>query len=42
VGTVVLLFFFLATGRKLSRWEGVVLILVYVAYVLWVWFGNGL
>ena len=38
VGTVVLLFFFLATGRKLSRWEGVVLILVYVAYVLWVWF----
>jgi len=40
VGTVVLLFVFLATGRKLSRWEGVVLILVYVAYVLWVWFAN--
>lgn len=40
VGTVVLLFVFLATGHKLSRGEGVVLILVYIAYVLWVWFVN--
>lgn len=38
VGTVALLFVFLATGKKLSRWEGVILILVYVAYVFWVWF----
>lgn len=40
IGTVVLLFVFLATGRKLSRPEGVILILVYVLYVLWVWFAN--
>jgi K+-dependent Na+/Ca+ exchanger-like protein len=40
VGTVVLLFVFLTTQRKLSRWEGVILILVYAAYVLWVWLAN--
>lgn len=40
LGTVVLLFTFLTTGRKLSRAEGIILILVYVLYVLWVWFGN--
>ncbi len=40
VGTVVLLFVFLTTKRKLSRWEGMILILVYAAYVLWVWLAN--
>jgi K+-dependent Na+/Ca+ exchanger-like protein len=40
VGTVVLLFIFLTTGHKLSRAEGIILILAYVIYVLWVWFGN--
>jgi Ca2+/Na+ antiporter len=40
LGTVALLFLFLATGQKLSRGEGIVLILVYVAYVVWVWFAN--
>lgn len=40
IGTVVLLFVFLATERKLSRPEGVILILVYILYVLWVWFAN--
>jgi K+-dependent Na+/Ca+ exchanger-like protein len=40
VGTVVLLFIFLTTGHKLSRVEGIILILAYVIYVLWVWFGN--
>jgi K+-dependent Na+/Ca+ exchanger-like protein len=40
VGTVVLLFVFLATHHKLSRTEGIILILVYVLYVLWVWFSN--
>ena len=40
LGTVVLLFTFLTTGRKLSRAEGIILILAYVLYVLWVWFGN--
>ena len=40
VGTLVLLFVFLTTGRKLSRVEGAILILAYVLYVLWVWFGN--
>lgn len=40
VGTVVLLFIFLTTGHKLSRVEGSILILTYVLYVFWVWFGN--
>jgi K+-dependent Na+/Ca+ exchanger-like protein len=40
VGTVVLLFIFLTTGHKLSRVEGIILILAYILYVLWVWFGN--
>lgn len=40
LGTVILLFVFLTTGRKLNRIEGVLLILVYVAYVLWVWLGS--
>jgi K+-dependent Na+/Ca+ exchanger-like protein len=40
VGTVVLLFIFLTTHHKLTRWEGVILILVYAAYVLWVWLAN--
>ena len=37
VGTVVLLFVFLTTNRKLSRWEGWILIATYVAYVVWAW-----
>ncbi len=37
LGTVVLLFVFLTTNRKLSRWEGWILIGAYVVYVLWVW-----
>lgn len=35
VGTVLLLVFLLFTGRRLSRKEGGVLILAYVAYVAW-------
>ena len=37
LGTVVLLFVFLTTNRKLSRWEGWILIGAYAVYVLWVW-----
>ena len=40
LGTVVLLFVFLTTGHRLSRLEGAILIAVYVAYALWVWFAN--
>ena len=40
LGTVVLLFVFLSTGRKLSRVEGAILILAYALYVLWVWFAS--
>lgn len=39
LGTVVLLFVFLSTGRVLSRREGGVLVLIYVGYVLWAWLG---
>lgn len=39
LGTVILLFIFLTTGRRLSRAEGIVLVLVYLSYVIWVWFG---
>jgi K+-dependent Na+/Ca+ exchanger-like protein len=38
--TVVILFVFLSTNRELSRKEGAVLVLLYVAYVLWVWLGG--
>ena len=37
LGTVVLLFVFLTTKRRLSRWEGWILVGAYVAYVIWVW-----
>ena len=37
LGTVVLLFVFLTTNRRLSRREGWILVGVYVAYVAWVW-----
>jgi K+-dependent Na+/Ca+ exchanger-like protein len=40
LGTVLLLFVFLTTGHRLSRLEGAILIAVYAAYVLWVWFAN--
>ncbi len=40
LGTVVLLFVFLTTGHRLSRAEGGILILAYIIYVIWVWFGN--
>ncbi len=36
-GTVVLLVIFLFSGRRLSRIEGGILMLVYAAYVIWVW-----
>ncbi len=41
LGTVLLLFIFLSTGRLLSRKEGWALVVVYVAYVLWTWLGGG-
>jgi K+-dependent Na+/Ca+ exchanger-like protein len=40
LGTVILLFVFLTTGRLLNRLEGSILVLIYVGYVVWVWFGN--
>lgn len=39
LGTVVLLFAFLTTGRVLTRREGWILLIVYVAFVLWMWLG---
>ena len=36
LGTVLLLFVFLTTKRRLSRWEGWILVGVYVVYVIWV------
>lgn len=41
LGTVVILFIFLSTEQTLSRREGIILVLLYVAYVLWVWLGGG-
>lgn len=38
--TVVILFVFLSTNRELSRKEGAVLVLLYVAYAMWVWLGG--
>jgi K+-dependent Na+/Ca+ exchanger-like protein len=35
--TVIMLFVFLSTGRKLTRKEGWALILAYVAFVIWTW-----
>ncbi|ETX06756.1 MAG: hypothetical protein ETSY2_15180 [Candidatus Entotheonella gemina] len=40
LSTVVLLYIFLTTGRRLSRREGWVLLGVYTAYVLWTWLGS--
>lgn len=40
LATVLLLLFFLITKRKLSRWEGWLLVAVYVAYVIWTWLSQ--
>jgi K+-dependent Na+/Ca+ exchanger-like protein len=39
-GTVILLFIFLLTKLKLSRWEGWVLLAIYGAYVVYIWIGS--
>ena len=39
-GTVILLFIFLLTKLKLSRWEGWALLAIYVAYVAYIWLGS--
>lgn len=39
LGTVILLFIFLTTDRRLSRREGWFLVATYVAFVLWMWLG---
>ena len=36
VGTGLLTLFFLVTGGRTQRWEGVVLLLVYAAYIWWI------
>lgn len=41
LGTVILLFVFLSSGRILSRIEGGILIAIYVVYVLWAWLSGG-
>ena len=40
LASVVLLFFFLSTGRKLSKIEGWFLLFCYVGYVFWTWLGG--
>jgi len=39
-GTVVLLFIFLLTKLKLSRWEGWALLAIYAVYVAFIWLGS--
>ncbi len=39
-GTVILLFIFLLTKLRLSRWEGWALLGIYVAYVAYIWIGS--
>ncbi len=39
-GTVILLFVFLLTNLKLSRWEGWILLGGYAAYVAYIWLGS--
>jgi Ca2+/Na+ antiporter len=42
LGTVLILLIFLATGRKLTRLEGGLLVALYVAYCVWTWLqGTG-
>lgn len=41
LGTVIVLFVFLTTERKLSRREGFVLVSLYVVYCVWIWFSVG-
>lgn len=42
LGTVFVLFAFLSTGKKLSRTEGGILVLIYAGYCGWTWFaGSG-
>ena len=40
LGTVVILFVFAMTGKRLSRLEGAILVACYVAYVAWAWFST--
>lgn len=40
LGTVLILYIFLSTGRLLSRWEGGVLVSIYLAYLAWIWLSN--
>ena len=40
-GTVILLFIFLLTKLKLSRWEGWALLAIYAGYVAYIWLANG-
>ena len=40
-GTVILLFIFLLTNLKLSRWEGWALLAIYAGYVAYIWLANG-
>ena len=40
LSTVLLLFVFLTTGRKLDKREGWVLVFCYVGYITWVWMGT--
>lgn len=40
LGTVVVVLVFLATDRLLSRIEGIILVVLYVAYVVWIWVSS--
>ena len=40
LGTVFVLLVFLATDRLLSRMEGVILVVLYVIYVVWIWVSS--
>lgn len=42
LGTVIVLFVFLSSGRLLSRKEGWVLVIVYTIFVLWTWLEDTL
>jgi K+-dependent Na+/Ca+ exchanger-like protein len=41
LATVILLFVFLSTQRLLTRLEGFILLIAYIAYVLWTWLSGG-
>lgn len=40
LGTVVILYTFLVTGRELNRVEGYILVGIYVVYVVWMYLGS--